>query len=486
MNNKSKLIWSAAVAGGFVAILLMAAAKPGLFSNPKYLGGILLIEILAVCAWQYVRAFFPLLLVAFLLAGMRFPFRSEAQMIRWGVLGLAACIGFVLWLRERRQHHFGYFHFVALTCVCMALVSAAVSGAPWVAAQKVFSLFLLFLYAACGARLVFQGREQEFLSQLVLGSEIMTYFSALCYLILRIPVFGNPNALGAIMGVVVVPVLFWDVLVNPKNNTLRYRRMFLLLVATWLLYDSLSRASILAAAVSTVGICLALRRRTFLLRTSFVVVLLITAAGVLNPSKFDNFVSALTANILYKGKQTSDVFASREAPWREAKLSIQRHPWFGSGFGTSDAMQDAPNVVSARTVHGTTREHGNSYLALAEYTGLLGVIPFGVLIFLVLRRLAQVYLWMVRSAPANNYYIPLAMIVTGGLVHAFFEDWLFAAGFYLCVFFWSITFPLMDFVPMTVPRSLRNFNWQSPVQANIGMQAAARTSGTGLPLGRRI
>jgi hypothetical protein len=39
------------------------------------------------------------------------------------------------------------------------------------------------------------------------------------------------------------------------------------------------------------------------------------------------------------------------------------------------------------------------------------------------------------------------MVVMAGLVHAVFEDWLFAVGYYLTVLFWVLAFLLMDVVP---------------------------------------
>jgi hypothetical protein len=37
--------------------------------------------------------------------------------------------------------------------------------------------------------------------------------------------------------------------------------------------------------------------------------------------------------------------------------------------------------------------------------------------------------------------------VLAGIVHATFEDWLFAVGSYPCVYFWVFAFMLADFVP---------------------------------------
>ena len=47
---------------------------------------------------------------------------------------------------------------------------------------------------------------------------------------------------------------------------------------------------------------------------------------------------------------------------------------------------------------------------------------------------------------AANWLIlgAFALITFAGLIHAGFEDWLFAAGSYLCVFFWVSAFLLID------------------------------------------
>src|SRR5208282_1633139 len=97
------------------------------------------------------------------------------------------------------------FHLVASLCVLSALVSAMVSEVPKTALLKVVSLFLLFLYASSGARVAIAGREHKFVSGLVLACELLVYVSAACYFVLGFGDFGNPNALGAIIGVAVVP-----------------------------------------------------------------------------------------------------------------------------------------------------------------------------------------------------------------------------------------------------------------------------------------
>jgi len=41
----------------------------------------------------------------------------------------------------------------------------------------------------------------------------------------------------------------------------------------------------------------------------------------------------------------------------------------------------------------------------------------------------------------------MAAVVAAGLVHAAFEDWLFAVGYYLCIFFWIFAFAMIDVLP---------------------------------------
>jgi hypothetical protein len=93
------------------------------------------------------------------------------------------------------------------------------------------------------------------------------------------------------------------------------------------------------------------------------------------------------------------------------------------------------------------REHGNSYLAIAEWTGLLGVLPFYFLIALTAINAGNVFKSLRRTGNVFSAAVPAAAIVTAGLFHAMFEDWMFAVGYYLCVFFWAIAFIMMDVLP---------------------------------------
>jgi hypothetical protein len=54
---------------------------------------------------------------------------------------------------------------------------------------------------------------------------------------------------------------------------------------------------------------------------------------------------------------------------------------------------------------------------------------------------------LVRTTRTGDVFspaLPLAAVLAAGLVHAAFEDWLFAVGYYLCIFFWSLAFIMVD------------------------------------------
>jgi O-antigen ligase len=442
---------------GMIAFLVLVALverRPGLFANTTYLGVILALQIAFVALCHFEEVFFPLLMGTFLWAGSTLPFNATGMSLRWLFLAAGAFGGFVIWIKSPQTRHFGSFHVVALLCVFSALVSAIVSEVPRTALLKVLSLFLLFLYVSSGARLALARRETKFLSGLVLACEVLVYASAVFYFVVGFSVFGNSNALGAVIGVAAVPILLWAAVVA-ETRGLRQRRFFALALCGGLLYLANSRASTLAAMVVVLVFTVALRRQRLLLQCAFVSLFFLTVMAVINPSHMDELFSSFTGRVIFKeGRTTAGLLGSRLSPWSETLSVVKQHPWFGSGFGTSELGDLRPDfeASSVYTQEGTNREHGNSYLALAEYMGLLGAAPFLILLLMSVRVLVRMYRWMRRTGNPYHDSIPLALVAIAGLVHACFEDWLFAAGSYLCVFFWVAVFALMDLIPQVEPQ----------------------------------
>jgi O-antigen ligase len=469
MNDRVKLLLFPLGLLAFLLLFALVERRPGYFANTTYLGAILALQVAFVGLSYFEEVFFPLLMGCFLWAGSSLPFSEAGNSLRWLFLGVGALGGFIMWIKRPRLRHFGPFHLAAFFCVLSALVSAIVSEAPRTSLLKVSSLFLLFLYTSSGARLAFAGRQHRFMNGLVLACEILVYASAVCYFVLGFEVFGNPNALGAIIGVVAVPILLWAALVA-ETRGLKQRRFFALALSGGLLYLANSRASTLGAIVVILVFTVVLRRQRLLLQCAFLSLFFVTVMAVVNPTHMDEMVSSFTGRVIFKeGRATPGLFGSRLSPWTETLSVVDRHKWFGVGFGTSELGELRPNrdASSVYTREGTTREHGSSYLALAEYMGLLGSVPFLVLLLMLVRVLFHVCRWMRRTGNPYHYCIPFALVAIAGLVHATFEDWLFAVGSYLCVFFWVSVFWLMDLIPEVEPRrSTAVFQGRSGVLAS--------------------
>lgn len=419
--------------------------RPAYFSNSDGLAALLFVEVLVAAIWNYRARFFPLLLAAFLWAGMALPLSAPWTTGRWVVLAAGALAGLIVYARDQR-YSFGIFHLVALFCVVGAMVSAAVSAYPSLAFLKGTSLLLLFLYGSTGARLAIIERKTVFFSSLLVGCELLVYVSTISYFIFRSEIFGNPNSMGAVMGVATVPLLLWGILVSAQPTT-RWRRTFAFALALALLFSSYARAGIAAAVVSCLLLCLSLRRYGLLLAGTCIALPLAGLVAVTVPLH-QQPSDSLTSVFVYKGHREGGLLASRRSIWDDTVSAIKSHPWLGSGFGTSptnsEVVQQPGSVESLREA---TREHGNSYLAITEWVGVVGDIPFFALLILIAVNVGRALAQARRNGNVFSPALPLAAVLAAGLVHAAFEDWLFAVGYYLCIFFWSLAFIMVDVLP---------------------------------------
>ena len=447
MNKALGIIATALPVMIVVSLIMLARSLPGYFTNQQYLAGALFLQVLLVCLWFYDQAFFPLLMIIFLWAGTNVPLSGSWTIARWAVLGAGAFVGFVRSLRLGRQHY-DPFHLVSLFCVASALVSAMVSALPGFSALKALSLFLLFLYGAAGARLVLRDPDR-FFRGLLLACEINVYATAVCYFVLGLEVWGSSNSMGAVEGVVAAPLLLWGALVAGTRN-LRIRRAVSCAVALYLVYFSVTRAAFLATAVAIALLLIGTRRQKRLMQGAVVAVCLFAAMAILSPQHFDDYKTSFIEGVVYKGHQAEGLLGSRLTPWQETSEIIRQHPYFGSGFGASLTNEKSfGEAGSFRSTADTNREHGSSYLAIVEWMGLLGIVPFIVLILLLALAVGRAFAALRATGNLAHYSVPIMMVVAAGLIHALFEDWLFAVGYYLTIFFWSFAFLLMDVAPRT-------------------------------------
>jgi hypothetical protein len=75
------------------------------------------------------------------------------------------------------------------------------------------------------------------------------------------------------------------------------------------------------------------------------------------------------------------------------------------------------------------------------------VVPFALLLLLAAHNVTKAFLWVWNTGDYFSAAAAAAAVVTAGLIHAAFEDWMFAVGYYVCVFFWTIAFILVDVLP---------------------------------------
>jgi len=467
---KSVLIGGAILAPPILGYL--AYSRPVYFTSQTYLGGLLLFEFLFLAIWMYREIFFPLILMAFLFAGSNLPVGSMWTQVRWLFLGVGAAVGCVIMLKDR-GYHFGLFHAFALFAAMAALVSSAVSRYPGFALLKAVSLLLVFVYGATGARLAMRGRELRFFTGLLTGWEAFVGAIAFGHLF-GVEAMGNPNSLGAVMGVG-APILLWGTLLSEKSST-RYRRLVLFAICLYLTFNSHARAGIAAEIISCGMLLLALRKYRMLAEGLSIIVVLVAAVGIFQPEAFSNTVSSVTSSVVYKSKNPEvSLLASREAPWHAATETIRNHFWFGTGFGTTDNGRDASQLLNNfSSVEGVTAENGSSYLAILTWVGVLGAVPFLLTLCVLLGNVARTVSWMWKTGNPAHPAIPLAMVMIAGLVHAGFEDWLFAPGYYLCVFFWSMAFVFVDVTPAVALPQL-SFAWRpQPLRQELGGIAPSR------------
>jgi len=189
-------------------------------------------------------------------------------------------------------------------------------------------------------------------------------------------------------------------------------------------------------------LCISLRRYKLLIEGSALIVAVLATSMIATP---DAMVAAFSATVYKTGSEQQGLLASREAPWHRAVTNIREHPWFGMGLGTTVSGGEGEEKqlqFSSSTTQ--TTENGSSYLAIASGVGLFGTLPVLVLLLTLAKRILQTIRWMRTTGSPLHPAVPVALVLVAAVIHAGFEDWMFAPGNYMCVFFWCLAFILVD------------------------------------------
>jgi O-antigen ligase len=472
MNPFRPMQWLA-IAFGAILLLYLLYTHQGYLTDATVLGGVVGLEVVIAALWKYDERFFPILVITFVWAGMHVPMESVGTLGRWVLLAAGAGVGFIEWQRAPRAP-FRPMHLIALFCICTAFVSATVSPFMQAATLKAASLLLLFLYCSSGLRLAVIGREERFFHVLIFGCELLVYGTAICYFGAGAEVWGNPNSLGAAMSVGAFPILLWGWYAG-EGRGLRFRRLVSLLLCAFLVKFSLARAGMAAIILVAIMFFVGLRQYKLLLKGVALVAVVVAVGGVFAPATLSTQIDDLEDAVLYKGHKESGILGSRKEPWDKSIASIKEHPWFGTGYGTSESGNDSDaGTESLRSTAQTEREHGSSYITIVEWEGLFGMWPFAAILALVVANVWRVFLRLRRTGDSRNYSLPIAMVVVAGLVHGSFEDSIFAVGSYLCLYFWIFAFMLADYVPGAVLYPVNSFAQPLAPPGRLGAIAPTR------------
>ena len=440
-DSKSIKIFPLLAAGSIIFLLYLSAKRPYLFGETNVLALFVLV-VAGLIASQYQTHFWTIMIGVFFWAGSSFPLAGGMNLFRWVVLGLGAFLGIAYYARMSNRIPFNHLHLLALFTVIAAFASALVSVNPLLTVLKALSLAALFVYASIGARVLWSRNPEPFIRKLVLMAEGLSYFSAICYAA-SFEVWGNSNSLGLIMGCFCWPVLLWR-LILPANRQSSLRRFIPLFLSGALLVLSLSRASMIAAFLTSIFLLVGARRyRTLLAGVSLFAAILLNTFLV-TPERFQS----VSDTLLYKKGEHGNFLDSRQKPWERSLATFREHPWLGLGFGVADNSTDQ-NFTYVTRGH-LTRERGSSYLTILETTGVIGTLSFALLLLALLHQGWRVFSWLRRTGKVNQPAVVAAAIVLAGMMNAAFEDWLLAVGYYMSVIFWILALSLRDWMACPV------------------------------------
>jgi O-antigen ligase len=440
-NFKTIRVFPLIAAASILFLLVLSVKRPYMFGESNVLA-LLVLVIAGMIASQYQTHFWTIMIAVFFWGGSALPLAGAMSLFRWVVLGLGAFLAIAYYARKAHRTPLNHLHLLALFTVVAAFASAMVSVNPVLTVLKALSLAGLFIYASVGVRVLWSRNPEAFVRKLVLMAEVLVYFSTVCYAA-SFAVWGNSNSLGLIMGCLCWPVLLWRFIL-PANHQGSPRRFITLFLCGVLLVFSLSRASMMAAFVTSVCLLVGARRyRTLLMGISLFAAILLNMF-LLTPERFQNASDTL----LYKKGERGQLLDSRQKPWERSLATFREHPWLGLGFGAADNSTDVG--VTYVTQGHQTRERGSSYLTMLETTGVVGTFFFALLLLAVIREIWRVFSWLRRTGRVNQPAVVAAAIILAGLMNAAFEDWMFAVGYYMSVIFWVLALSLRDWMACPV------------------------------------
>lgn len=247
---------------------------------------------------------------------------------------------------------------------------------------------------------------------------------------------GSANQL-AIMTASALPfVLYHAFTVYDRRRPMRrLLAMITLMLVTLVMWWAKSRASILCAMTIFFFFVQVVDARRF---TRLAVLAGLTLLIVVGGSP--TLRNAVTDQIVVKGNEQGDIFASRREPWERTYEGAIEGGAVGVGYGVSAGIAYIETGDSSiwrnLAANDYGREKGNSQLAIWEETGLIGLGLYAILIVQVL----SYGIAGMRRATVASERLQLGLLVgaaVGLLLQSIFEAWWTAPGAVESAYFWS-------------------------------------------------
>ena len=237
--------------------------------------------------------------------------------------------------------------------------------------------------------------------------------------------FANPNGIGAVYGIFLIPVLAAEI-GKHRPGLARFASICVFLLAAIELLASQSRAGIAAGIVSLAVLTLPKRGLPTRVLVIGMVGLIIAALFISAPDNDLGRRLILRNETVFEG-------SGRFSVWADIWQRILARPVLGSGLGV-ERTGSTSGELALNSV-GYTIEKGNSYLGLLEELGIVGA---AVVIVALLAPILKVCMRGLSRATSvgEKPDLRLVAIVLAGLTNALFEAWLLSVGSILCFSFW--------------------------------------------------
>ena len=241
---------------------------------------------------------------------------------------------------------------------------------------------------------------------------------------------GNPNNVGAIYGIFILPVLGYE-FKRDRFGFARLAFMLTFLLAAIQLFASRSRAGLLAGLFSLLVLSFGQKKQVKKLSYLTIIGMLGFISLLVSLSNWEN---SLLRNLIYRNEVTLQG-SGRLPAMAEVWNNFKSHLILGSGLGVADTGAKRKALVTSSS--GFQTEKSNSYLAALEELGIVGCL------ILIMTLLLPICKACLRELSAHTFEtdrlnLTLAAILIAGLVNTNFEAWLLSVGSFEGFYFWIV------------------------------------------------